>query len=325
MDIYFIIGTSNSGKSTLAFKLAKQSDKPVYVMNDRTRGSDIAQNVSFKDYNKLKNCCLIVEDMICLTEHQRTIVQNILTYNSHHFNIEPIFLLTHSISKNNVYPLLPFVKGIMFMTCSNSTINTVKTILRYFSFDKKSLSTAISRWQHFSHPYHIFLFNVETNVFDFQNLEHFFSKRNSKKSKKSTEVSKYFILQEGERIFKLLGYKSKLALDLLNFITEKLTMKSFDEPTFSITMKKHNSKQIINVNLIQFVMFLIKTSNSKTAKTPKDYFIFYKILLLKHNMPLFYVCNPLLKKSLVTAAKASKTSLTVQNLTRKRQQKQKKK
>jgi len=83
--IYMILGVSNSGKSVEAARLLSQVTKPKRVVNDGNKSApEDCVAVEWKDIKGLKDCALLVEDVIHLKRWQRDLLKSLLMEDQHH-------------------------------------------------------------------------------------------------------------------------------------------------------------------------------------------------------------------------------------------------
>lgn len=293
-DIYFIVGPSFSGKSSLARLLAKKQGRKIVILNNRSPPFKGARNVGFKDIGSAGACTLIVEDLIRISDAKRDILQNLVNYSSHHADIAPIFLLTHSIKNNNIFCLLPFVRGVLFMTKSNSTIKSVRDVLSYFGYDKREVVSLVDRWRSFDKPYSFFHYNVEEHSFRHSNVNSLVRQFTwQDENKNLNEDRKFEIRERGERILDMLGKRAKLAIALLHFIIDEFDMDSFSDESFSISIVSRRHRKRLVIDLIHFIHTLL---SSKTKTLSNKFKIFFTILKTRHCLPDFFILNPSVKR-----------------------------
>lgn len=300
LHVYIILGSSNSGKSTLARKLTRKTKRKTYVLNDRTGNERIFEKMEIADFEKMRNCAAIVEDVICLPDRERHMLQTLLNFNSNHFNVQPIFILTHSIKNNNIFSLLSFVRGIIFMTQSASSIGSLKTIFNFYNVEKSESKNFLQKWSEHKKQFEFFYFDIEKGSFTLNAFDAILKQNYEANFKNDEPTLKKYIAKEGERIFNLLGYKKKLAVEILQFIINSFKLTSFDRAEFTLTFnrKSKNDKNTLKINLIQFVQNMISKK-----KCEKNHIIFFKILLSKNDLiPPYFVYNPsferILKKTI---------------------------
>ena len=133
---FLLLGRSTTGKSYLCKYLVNSfadPDRPVYTLNDRTATCRYIK-ISVEQAKVISNCCVVAEDIISATRPLFEVLQLILNYKGHHDSISPCILISHSIYKNSIYSLLPFIRKI-YLSAVRSSLNSLKAILNFFDFE----------------------------------------------------------------------------------------------------------------------------------------------------------------------------------------------
>lgn len=104
LEAVLIIGASNSGKTTLAKKLARKWGKPIHMLmaselvkNDQIE-EDI-QNVTWENAMHLSKATLIIEDILSLTKKQDKLLRHIIDVLIHHGQLN-LVCCTHHVQGN---------------------------------------------------------------------------------------------------------------------------------------------------------------------------------------------------------------------------------
>jgi AAA+ ATPase superfamily predicted ATPase len=137
-----ILGSSQSGKTTLAKKLVKELGLPGYLLvcyeelglNKEDVESDGLKLVSWKDVPKLKDATLVVEDLMTLEPKQEKILRRALDYFSHHHNLK-IIVASHHVQGIGIYSLLSSFQKIR-VTLAKSNLKSLDTLLMYFKYSE---------------------------------------------------------------------------------------------------------------------------------------------------------------------------------------------
>ena len=133
---FLLLGRSTTGKSYLCKYLVNafaDPSRPVYTLNDRTSTCPYVK-ISVEQAKVISNCSVVAEDIISATRPLFEVLQLILNYKGHHDSISPCILISHSIYKNSIYSLLPFMRKI-YLSAVRSSLNSLKAILNFFDFD----------------------------------------------------------------------------------------------------------------------------------------------------------------------------------------------
>ena len=133
---FLLLGRSTTGKSYLCKYLVNafaDPDRPVYTLNDRTATCRFIK-ITVEQAKVISNCCVVAEDIISATRPLFEVLQLILNYKGHHDSISPCILISHSIYKNSIYSLLPFIRKI-YLSAVRSSLNSLKAVLNFFDFE----------------------------------------------------------------------------------------------------------------------------------------------------------------------------------------------
>ena len=133
---FLLLGRSTTGKSYLCKYLVNafaDPGRPVYTLNDRTATCPYVK-ITVDQAKVISNCSVVAEDIISATRPLFEVLQLILNYKGHHDSISPCILISHSIYKNSIYSLLPFIRKI-YLSAVRSSLNSLKAILNFFDFE----------------------------------------------------------------------------------------------------------------------------------------------------------------------------------------------
>ena len=128
---YLIIGKSESGKSTLARKLASQGGKRVVVVNDTVSREE--EGVEYWPWEKLETAhgvAIIIEDLVGTTERQFKQISHALNVKKHHGGCS-LYIICHSLVKTNVTGLLTFFDFLIF-TSARTNVANIKAACTFF-------------------------------------------------------------------------------------------------------------------------------------------------------------------------------------------------
>ena len=162
-----IVGQSNSGKSSLVRQLIsefKNHDRKVWVLNDNTNDSRYAK-IAWEDVDSLQSAILVVEDIICLNSRKYAILSHIVSYLCHHQSVQPCYIISHSLLKQNIFSLISFMTHIYLSACP-SNMASLRALLNFYSFEKSAKDFYLKQMKEVSQEYSHFLFTVKTQTFE---------------------------------------------------------------------------------------------------------------------------------------------------------------
>jgi hypothetical protein len=162
MELYLIIGPSNSGKTTIAKAILESSGKPIFCLGgDRTvQLGDRYQECSWGAVETLSSCSVLVDDLIATSPSKFVALQSLLCYVASHSDVKPVVICTHLVSKNNIAGLLSAVKMIVF-TADKGNIRALSTVLSHFKFEKSAKSEIEANFLGFSARFGRFTLDVQ--------------------------------------------------------------------------------------------------------------------------------------------------------------------
>ena len=140
MSRTLIVGSSKSGKSTLAKKLAKEKGLPVYVLmcyedlglNQDELDDDAFRPVSWESVKGLKDACVLVEDLMTLSKEEEKSLRHLLDYFSHHSRLH-CYVCVHHVQGIGIYPMLSSFQTIL-VTLAKRNLKSLDTLLLYFKY-----------------------------------------------------------------------------------------------------------------------------------------------------------------------------------------------
>jgi hypothetical protein len=172
--VCLIVGKSESGKTTLAKRLLEGVPGPVRVVNDKTGhfeaatatpGGEKFQSASWEELAKLKNCAVLVEDLIGTTPAEFAALQHLVSYKCHHDSVSPAVLVTHSIQKNNLQGILNYLTHVYF-TASKCNVKSLRVVLDDYDLDKRQKESFRRDFRANAEPYGHFCLDVERGTFE---------------------------------------------------------------------------------------------------------------------------------------------------------------
>jgi hypothetical protein len=167
--VCLIVGKSESGKTTLAKRLLEAVPGPVRVVNDKTghfqAGGEKFQPTSWEELGKLRDCAVLVEDLIGTTPAEFAALQHLVSYKCHHDSVSPAVLVTHSIQKNNLQGILNYLTHVYF-TASKCNVKSLRVVLDDYDLDRRQKESFRRDFRANAEPYGHFCLDVERGTFE---------------------------------------------------------------------------------------------------------------------------------------------------------------
>lgn len=165
-EVILVVGSSFSGKTTLARNLLRKTGRPAFVVN----GPPTEKEPGFRkaDYDEcegLRDCGLLFEDQIATDESQfRTILRQV-NWGAHHAGCTPCIVICHSILNTRAYRLMPYCTQIV-VTFAKTGIKSLLSVLDYFSVDKDLREEYKRQFLSTVEDYGFFVFDPKRRTFD---------------------------------------------------------------------------------------------------------------------------------------------------------------
>jgi hypothetical protein len=247
MESVLVIGKSGSGKTFLANRMAAGSGKDVYKVADRGDGSKKFKSVGWDGLEKLRDCCVVFDDLISCSKTQFSSLQNVLNYKGNHHGVSPAIVCCHSIYKNNVYSLLHYVSHVYF-TLSKCNEKSVTGVLDFFKFSPEERASASADFKGTRDRYGYFLVDVEAHTFARHRL-------GSGAIPASPAVGMEDYRDAARRFLKELG--NDRAFVLFEMILLKLPLSCLSPRDLSVTLKLKSSDAARQLSLIDYLHALL--------------------------------------------------------------------
>jgi hypothetical protein len=291
-----IIGKSGSGKSYLTKSLMEKfapKDLPIYVVNDRSRNPAF-KSIGWERLGGLKDCGLVVEDLISAKPAQFVQLQELLNYQSHHNRVSPIIAICHSLLRNNIYGLVPYFSFI-YVSAVNSSIVSFKNLLNYYNFDKEDQKRYMEQFLACNEQFSHFMLDVENRSLTLTRAEE--SVRTEDERQK--RVEKQRLLEEPRRrreaaqasakkYLEKMRRNSDYAMILFDLIYPALPENRFNDKDLTVTLMKRGNEEIVSI--IDYIYALVDESGEEP-----DYSIYQLHRYLRHkrnlHLPKTYVLN----------------------------------
>jgi hypothetical protein len=140
-EFWILVGKSGSGKTTAAKELVADSGLPVHVVNGQPDDyGEGYRDASWEDCSSLRDCCLIVDDVLSCSGAEFRTLQRVANFSGHHLNIKKLLVLTHSIQNTHVHGLLAYATHVVF-TLSKTNARSLSVTLDFYKFgeEKKAI------------------------------------------------------------------------------------------------------------------------------------------------------------------------------------------
>lgn len=295
-----VLGRTNTGKSALCRNLLaefKEFDKPVYILNFRGNRKKTPHNiVEWKDLPKLKNCALLVEDLITITKRQYDALSLVLNWSVHHENVCPAIFVSQQIHKQGLTGLLGSFTRV-YVTAAKANIYTWKRLLTYYSFDDDERRKHIETFRKCTVPRSTFFLDVETLAVTRVNFPllpevRYGDEQQSGKKHKKTSMSARdtLALAKANRYLSVLS-NSKEALAIFELLYYHLPKSTINVNTLEITLQEKGSVRPVVISLVEYIATLV--DDKKRVPASRLIYKFHKYTQSVHNvsLPKHFVLN----------------------------------
>jgi ABC-type oligopeptide transport system ATPase subunit len=287
-----LVGRSGSGKSTLAkFILAefKKYKKPIKIVNDHLRATK-HEPINWENIAGLRDCALVIEDVISATNQQFKILQYLLNFKTHHDRVNPVLLVAHSLTKNNIFGILNSLTHI-YVTACKANIASFRRLLEYFGFPQNEKDQHLRTFRGITQPFQHFCFDVEKMTFELKsfNLNDLGAddEEAPDKNKKGPGRRAALAMSKAVRFLSVEKEHSEKKMALFELVYPGLPPRGFNPKDLTVKLRT-NKKTEVRVSLIDYITCLV----SEQARTPPA-------LLLQFHAYLRDVRNVVLPSSFI--------------------------
>jgi energy-coupling factor transporter ATP-binding protein EcfA2 len=295
---FLVIGRSGTGKSSLCRSLLaefKHFSKTVYVLNDRSKRSKYVR-ISWSQLGELHHCAVLVEDIVTASSAQFRQLAELLNFGVHHKRLSPTICVSHSLTRQGIFGLLPFFTRVYVSACVAS-LASFRNLLNYFGFEEAERQFHISNLLSNKEPFCHYMLDVEKRTVD---KVHFplqpdddggdgTGRKKKKKKKMSLSRRDALALSKAQRYLSVLK-NSKECLALFDLIWHRLP-KSADPATLEVSLQtKKGEGSPVKISLISYLAAL--TDDRGTAPA-HDMIKFHKYCKIVHGiyLPAPFVLN----------------------------------
>jgi hypothetical protein len=234
-----LVGRSGSGKSRLASSLLSTVKKPVFSINDRSFNKRYTPT-SWDKLSSLKNCAVLIEDILFATKPEFRLLQELLNVSNHHRRVSPIYLVCHSVEHTNVRGLLSFLNKI-YLTASKSNAYSLRKILQYLVFEKSEVEEFSKKFlSAASRPYDHFVIDADDRTF-------------GRLDETRANAGRMCAAQDmAGRLLGLMEEPGKCSA-IYDMVRAKLPKSSFSEDEMTVTLKNKKKNDSVVINLVDYV------------------------------------------------------------------------
>ena len=246
--------------------------------------------------------------MIAATPEKFESLQEILNYSSHHLNVNPVIIITHSAQKNGIYGLLPYLTHV-YLSAVKSSVASLQAVLRGYQFEKPEKDAIARKLLSCEEQYCHLVLDVEARDTSFVKAERQEGKarpvliektlekkrpssayptlrQQEEKEGKSLEGGEESTRAAAKRFLGVLENK-EIALALYDLIVRKLPGHKLDSADLNLTLKSADNKDEV-ISLIDYIGAL----TSKRSKPDKNLIKLHRYLIRKGaKLPKSYVLN----------------------------------
>jgi hypothetical protein len=280
-----ICGESESGKSTLAAKIAATiaadaGGKKIVAVNDQT-ASTLWTKIPWSDINdKLRDVVVVVEDLLGCKDSEFKRVLFLLAFSGHHRGVDTL-ILCHAMQKSNVQGLLKHVDQVLF-TLSRTGAACLKIVLKKYNFP--DVDVHISSFENAKGQFGHFIVDRKLRVFKRGDVAAAADSAAAPRSKEDYLVTAKSLLGELDN--------AKRGLAIFNLLLAKLQLDCICPDDLSITLYDKTTQLPVTCNLVEYIHALL----TKDASPSRDVLRFNKFVQARVNIPNFLVANKELRK-----------------------------
>jgi hypothetical protein len=296
---FLVIGRSGTGKSSLCRSLLaefKHYSKTVYVLNDRSKRSKYVR-ISWSQIGDLHHCAVLVEDIVTASSTQFRLLAELLNFGVHHKRLSPTICVSHSLTRQGIFGLLPFFTRVYVSACVAS-LASLRNLLNYFGFDEAERQFHIRNLLANKEPFCHYMLDVEKRTIDKVHFplqpdddEDDGTGRKKKKKKKMTLSTRDALaLSKAQRYLSVLK-NSPQCLALFDLIWHRLPRKSADPATLEVSLQtKKGDRSPVKISLVTYLAAL---TDERGSAPSHDIIKFHKYCKTVHgiNLPDPFVLN----------------------------------
>ena len=300
-----LCGRSGSGKTTITKKIIDQvfkgqKKKKVYVINEKDAGTSY-ERIDWKALESLSNCGLIIEDLVRASEKHRTYLQQLLSFSCSHLGVNPIIVVVHSVTGNNIFGLLQHFRFIYIAATQSSHSSLIQT-MRHFGYDKSEIKAVAGQLKLITKEFLHFVFKVETRELKLTSaLED--QQLNIKKTggepdthcliEAAKQTSSFAPKENAREIaarFLALVPQKEIALAVFDIVYPALPQGRFNPDTMTVKLLRGENEYV--VCLIDYIAAVVNPSPESASDDIKLLIKFHEYLMRKGvRLPRLFLAN----------------------------------
>lgn len=277
-----VLGTSGSGKSSLAKSLGNISSLPVYIINgsEKDYPPENFEHITYQNFadneEEINNCILIIDDIVKPSDFECKVINQILVKNKRHSNIN-FYALAHSIERNNLHSLLQHFDFIVF---SNHPKNQKVFEVYGRKYCAKDEDECMQIWNDFvknGEPKTNYLrYNNTTSQFELIDVTG--KILISPESKLRKEIISYI---------EAFGYLRE-SVAFLDYLIKRLPSGVIDEDHLTLSFENRNGDKF-DVTIIDLIVFVV--SKNLERPPPPEIMYAFKNLQKLYKIPYCFIGN----------------------------------
>jgi hypothetical protein len=222
---------------------------PVYVINGQPEDyGERYKTAKWEDCQSLRNCCLIVDDVLSCSETQFKMLQRVANFSGHHLNVQKLLVLTHSIQNTQCHGLLAYATHVLF-TLSKTNARSLSATLDFYKFGKEK-EDAMREFDSCGDEYGYYVLHVERRSFARPG-----DQRPGASPRRAVEEATTTFLPP-QRFLDLLSPEARRrqATLIFDMVYPSLPKSTIDEADpFAIVMRTKSSGQTVKVNIFDYL------------------------------------------------------------------------
>ena len=239
---------------------------------------------------------------VCFCHHYRSL-QELLNFQAHHRRVNPVFIISHSLHRQNISGLLCAFSHV-YISAYKANIRSLQQLMTYYVFEKEEKQMHMKTLLLWKKPFSHFVLDVETREFKMKTYPYVGPNQIAVSSEGKKNSNKKSALYQGrkmttrdatahERAYRFMGDKlvknSEKALALFDLIYPKLQRQSIDVETLTVTLQKKKNGEATRISLIDYIATLVDVKREPTVLI--SLFHKYVVTVCHVMLPNTYLAN----------------------------------
>jgi hypothetical protein len=277
-----VIGRSGSGKSYLTRSLIKQfgrEGKKTYVVNDRTPDKRY-HKIEWHQIPALRDCSLIVEDVINAKPPQFAMLLEVLNYKNHHDRVSPVIAIGHALHKTNLHGLVPFFKFI-YVSTLKTNIFSFRSLLNYYCYEPEERKEYIAKFLAADQNFSFFMFDVDNRKIRLTRAEEEVIRddENQRLRRLQEEVEapkRNFATARtsAKNYLSRMRHNSDYAEMLFSLIYPSLPLNRYEPENLTVTL--HKGDETVVISLIDYIASLLDETQTEPERAMMQFHRYLK-------------------------------------------------